>query len=223
MNENIKEEEIINFLKKNKNFLIKNSSLLRTLEFPSKWKKKDKIIDFNAHQSNELKKENKVLKSKISKILNNSHINFISLNRILMASLKIITSNNLDQFLKIILKNYNVLFGTDIINIFSNNNKINNKYKNKIWKIDEKITSKIFSNKNIYLLNNKNYIPIFFPSSLKKIESFVLIKVLINKKFFFVICLGSKDKNKFSSSQRVELISFFIKVCEIKIQSLINS
>ena len=58
MNENIKEEEIINFLKKNKNFLIKKSSLLRTLEFHIKWKKKDKIIDFNAHQSNELKKEN---------------------------------------------------------------------------------------------------------------------------------------------------------------------
>ena len=87
----------------------------------------------------------------------------------------------------------------------------------------KKLQVKFFQKKNIYLINNKNYIPIFFPSSLKKIKSFVLIKVLINKKFFFVICLGSKDKNKFSSSQRVELISFFIKVCEIKIQSLINS
>ena len=51
-----KNKEIAKFLEKNKNFLIKNSYLLKILEFPSNWKSKGKIIDFNAHKSEKLKK-----------------------------------------------------------------------------------------------------------------------------------------------------------------------
>ena len=53
------------------------------------------------------------------------------------------------------------------------------------------------------------------------LESFILLKIRIDKKYFIIFSIGSKDKNKFSTKQRGELINFFIKICEYKIKNLI--
>ena len=44
----IKEKEIINFLKKNKNFFIKNSELVNELNFPTVDNSSDKVVDLEA-------------------------------------------------------------------------------------------------------------------------------------------------------------------------------
>ena len=69
------EKEIINYLNKNRSFLIKNPELLNILLLPSNLKKEKKIIDFNSHKINKLEKENKKLKIEISDIMKNIKIN----------------------------------------------------------------------------------------------------------------------------------------------------
>ena len=44
----IREKEIINFLKKNKNFFIKDSELVDELNFPTLDNSSDKVIDLEA-------------------------------------------------------------------------------------------------------------------------------------------------------------------------------
>jgi len=218
-----KNEEIAKFLKKNKNFLIQNPYLLKILEFPSDWKSGDKIIDFNVHQSKKLKKENDYLKSKISNILIAGQSNFNSQNRIFKASLRIINAKSIDLFLKIIIEDCPILFDTDIIYAYSNNKILTNiRKQNKFLEIDEKILKKIFIKNNCINLSNKiEYLPIFFQGTYKVIKSFILLKIRIDKKYFIIFSIGSKDKNKFSTKQRGELINFFIKICEYKIKNLI--
>ena len=57
-----KKKYVFQYLKENIKFLIENPELLNILEFPSNWKSKDKIIDFNLQQSKKLQRENKLLK-----------------------------------------------------------------------------------------------------------------------------------------------------------------
>ena len=219
-----KNKEIAKFLEKNKNFLIKNSYLLKILEFPSNWKSKGKIIDFNAHKSEKLKKENDILKLKISNILNTGSNNFNSQKRVLKASLLIMNAKNWDNYVKILKEDCKALFNVDIININSNHKKLIN-YNNQknLKEIDSKISNKFFINNNhINLQNREEYLSMFFPLIYKKIKSYILLKININKKYFLIISFGSKNKEKFSIKQGSELITFFVKVCENKIQNLIN-
>ena len=46
----IREKEIINFLKKNKNFFIKNSELVNELNFPTIDNSSDKVVDLEAYR-----------------------------------------------------------------------------------------------------------------------------------------------------------------------------
>ena len=77
----ISEEEVIKYLKKNKNFLINNSDLLNLLEFPSKWKSSKNVIDFNYQQSKKLQKQNNLLKSIIKEILKTEKKNSVFINK----------------------------------------------------------------------------------------------------------------------------------------------
>ena len=46
----ISEKQIINFLKKNKNFFIKNSELVNELNFPTIDNSSDKVVDLEAYR-----------------------------------------------------------------------------------------------------------------------------------------------------------------------------
>ena len=52
------EDIVINFLKKNKNFFIKNPELINELNFPIKDKSQDKIIDLGAYRYKRISREN---------------------------------------------------------------------------------------------------------------------------------------------------------------------
>ena len=97
-----------------------------------------------------------------------------------------------------------------------------NNQKN-LKEINSKIKNKFFINNNyINLQNKEEYLSMFFPLLYNKIKSYILLKININKKYYLIISIGSKNKEKFSIKQGAELITFFVKVCENKIQNLIN-
>ena len=219
-----KKNNIYQYLKENIKFLIENPELLNILEFPSNWKNKDKIIDFNLQQSKKLQKENKLLKSIIQEILKTTDENFKSQNKIFNISLQITKSKSFNVFLNILKNNCLKLFDVDFVNIFSNNEDIINKnYENIIEKITEKKINQFFKDNNfINLLNNSNAYYFFFPKQKNIIKSFILLKIKINKNSYLIISLGSKNKNKFSKKQGSELMAFFINICEQKIKSFLE-
>jgi len=213
----VNNKQIILFLKKNKNFLIKYPKLLEIMEFPSYWQGTENIVDFNKYQVKKIKKNNIHLKSKIFKILNIIKINADAQNRILKACLRILNSKSLDNLLEIILKDFSKILNCDEVNIIFNN--YTGREKGVIINKKIKIENIFKKNNSIILSNKMKYMKFFFPNSYKLINSFTLLKIKNNSLSSFLICLGSNDKNKFSETHNTDLISFLIKVCESKINS----
>ena len=54
----ISEKKIIDFLKKNKNFFIKNSDLVKDLNFPLSDNSSDKVIDLEAYRYKKISQQN---------------------------------------------------------------------------------------------------------------------------------------------------------------------
>ena len=212
---NSAEELVLNFLKKNKNFLIKYPELIKELNFPLNDKSSDKVIDLDAYRYKKISQENIGLQNQMTEILlaGKSHIS--SQKKILKSSLKILKSKSIDKVINVILTDLKILLGCEVVNCFSSDNNIN---INNVQNIDIKIAKSYFKEKSITNLNqNPKGILLFFPNKSKIIKSYILLSVNMNENFF-IIAMGSKDITKFSPEQQVELIEYLIKIIEIKLK-----
>ena len=211
------EELVKNFLKKNKNFFLKHSELLKELQFPLKDEGSDKVIDLQVYRYKKINQENIDLQNQMTQILlaGKSHIQ--SQKRILKSSIKILNCKSLTKVFSVILSDFKSLLGCDYINCFSTNNNIN---LNEVQKLDTRVAKSYFRDKAITNLNqNPKGILLFFPNKSAQIKSYILLKINYQEDMF-VVAMGSKDINKFNPDQQVDLIEYLIKIIEIKINKL---
>ena len=211
------EELVQKFLKKNKNFFIKNPELLKELQFPLKDEGSDKVIDLQVYRYKKINQENIDLQNQMTQILlaGKSHIQ--SQKRILKSSLKILNSKSLAKVFSVILSDFKLLLGCEYINCFSTNNNVG---INEVQKIDTRVAKSYFRDKAITNLNqNPKGVLLFFPNKSPQIKSYILLKINFQEDMF-VVAMGSKDINKFNPDQQVDLIEYLIKIIEIKINQL---
>ena len=211
------EELVKNFLKKNKNFFLKHSELLKELQFPLKDEGSDKVIDLQVYRYKKINQENIDLQNQMTQILlaGKSHIQ--SQKRILKSSIKILNCKSLTKVFSVILSDFKSLLGCDYINCFSTNNNID---LNEVQKLDTRVAKSYFRDKAITNLNqNPKGVLLFFPNKSAQIKSYILLKINYQEDMF-VVAMGSKDINKFNPDQQVDLIEYLIKIIEIKINQL---
>ena len=211
------EELVKNFLKKNKNFFLKHSELLKELQFPLKDEGSDKVIDLQVYRYKKINQENIDLQNQMTQILlaGKSHVQ--SQKRILKSSVKILNCKSLTKVFSVILSDFKSLLGCDYINCFSTNNNIN---LNEVQKLDTRVAKSYFRDKAITNLNqNPKGVLLFFPNKSQQIKSYILLKINFQEDMF-VVAMGSKDINKFNPDQQVDLIEYLIKVIENKIHQL---
>ena len=96
----ISEKQIINFLKKNKNFFIKNSELVNELNFPTVDNSSDKGVDLEAYRYKKISQQNIDLQNQMTKVLlaGKSHLN--AQKKILKSTIRIL---NIKSFLMFLL------------------------------------------------------------------------------------------------------------------------
>ena len=211
------EELVKSFLKKNKNFFIKHSELLKELQFPLKDASSNKVIDLQVYRYKKINQENIDLQNQMTKILlaGKSHIQ--SQKRILKSSLKILNCKSLSKVFSVILSDFKLLLGCEYINCFSTNNNIG---INEVQKIDTRVAKSYFRDKAMTNLNqNPKGVLLFFPNKSPQIKSYILLKINFQEDMF-VVAMGSKDINKFNPDQQVDLIEYLIKIIENKIHQL---
>ena len=211
---NSAEELVIQYLRKNKNLFLNHPELLNILNFPSQIKGSSKIFDLNAYRSKKIKNDYDQLKKQLSEILKAGNSHIVSQKRILKTSLKILNTKSLKKLIDVIVHDLGTLLACDIVNCFFTGNKIKH-YG--ISQIDNKIATSYFRDKpQIYLNQNPKGIPLFFPNKSKIIKSYILIKIIYGANRF-IVALGSKDINKFTKDQQVDLIEYLIQVIQIKL------
>ena len=211
------EELVQNFLKKNKNFFIKNPELLKELQFPSKDEGSEKVIDLQVYRYKKINQENIDLQNQMTQILLAGKSHMQSQKRILKSSLKILNSKSLAKVFNVILSDFKILLGCEYINCFSTNNNIG---INEVQRIDSRVAKSYFRDKAITNLNqNPKGVLLFFPNKSSQIKSYILLKINFQEDMF-VVAMGSKDINKFNPDQQVDLIEYLIKIIEIKIHQI---
>ena len=211
------EELVQNFLKKNKNFFIKNPELLKELQFPSKDEGSEKVIDLQVYRYKKINQENIDLQNQMTQILLAGKSHMQSQKRILKSSLKILNSKSLAKVFNVILSDFKTLLGCDYINCFCTNNNID---LSEIQKLDTRVAKSYFREKAMTNLNqNPKGVLLFFPNKSAQIKSYILLKINYQEDMF-VVAMGSKDINKFNPDQQVDLIEYLIKIIENKIHQI---
>jgi len=211
-------EFVIQYLKKNKNFLRDHPDILNNLNFSNKNNNSEKIIDLNTYRYKKIARQNDELNKQISEILKAGKNHMISQKRILKSSLKVLNTKSLSKLIDLIVSDLSLLLACDIINCFFTSNKFKH---NSINQIDNKIATSYFRDKSQTNLNqNPKGILIFFPNKSKIIKSYILLKINYANESF-IIALGSKNSEKFSKDQQVDLINYLINIIEIKLKDFI--
>ena len=211
------EELVTNFLKKNKNFFLKHPDLLKELQFPTKNRESDKVIDLQVYRYKKINQENIDLQNQMTQILLAGKSHMQSQKRILKSSTKILNCKSLKKVFEVILSDFKILLGCEYINCFSTNNNVG---INEVQKIDTRVAKSYFRDKAITNLNqNPKGVLLFFPNKSPQIKSYILLKINFQEDIF-IVAMGSKDINKFNPDQQVDLIEYLIKIIEIKINQL---
>ena len=109
----ISEKQIINFLKKNKNFFIKNSELVNELNFPTVDNSSDKIVDLEAYRYKKISQQNIDLQNQMTKVLlaGKSHLN--AQKRILKSTIRILNVKSLQKLISLIKNDLKTILGCD--------------------------------------------------------------------------------------------------------------
>ena len=208
------EELVKNFLKKNKNFFLKHPDLLKELQFPTKNRESDKVIDLQVYRYKKINQENIDLQNQMTQILLAGKSHMQSQKRILKSSTKILNCKSLKKVFEVILSDFIILLGCEYINCFSTNNNV---VINEVQKIDTRVAKSYFRDKAITNLNqNEKGVLLFFPNKSPQIKSYILLKINFQEDIF-IVAMGSKDINKFNPDQQVDLIEYLIKIIENKI------
>ena len=211
------EELVTNFLKKNKNFFLKHPDLLKELQFPTKNRESDKVIDLQVYRYKKINQENIDLQNQMTQILLAGKSHMQSQKRILKSSIKILNCKSLKKVFEVILSDFKILLGCEYINCFSTNNNVG---INEVQKIDTRVAKSYFRDKAITNLNqNPKGVLLFFPNKSPQIKSYILLKINFQEDIF-IVAMGSKDINKFNPDQQVDLIEYLIKIIENKIHQL---
>ena len=199
----ISEKKIIDFLKKNKNFFIKNSELVKDLNFPLSDNSSDKVVDLEAYRYKKISQQNIDLQNQMTKVLiaGKSHLN--AQRRILKSTIRILNIKSLPKLIGLIKNDLKIILGCDEMNCFITNENVE---AENLAQLDNKIANSYFKNKMVSNLNqNPKGLLIF--SNKSTIKSYILLKVKVGEDTI-ILAMGSKDKNKFTVD--VETISLNI-------------
>ena len=212
----ISEKQIINFLKKNKNFFIKNSELVNDLNFPTLDNSSDKVVDLEAYRYKKISQQNIDLQNQMTKVLlaGKSHLN--AQKRILKSTIRILNIKSLPKLINLIKNDLKIILGCDEMNCFITNENI--KVEN-LSQLDTKISNSYFKNNAVTNLNqNPKGLLLFFPNK-STIKSYILLKVKFGEDSI-ILAMGSKNKDKFTVNMQTDLVEYLIKIIEINLLNI---
>jgi len=210
------ENIVINFLKKNKNFFIKNPELINELNFPIKDKSQGKVIDLEAYRYKRISRENINLQNQITEILLAGKSHITSQKRILKSSIRILNTKSFTKLIDLIISDLKIILGCKSVNCFFTNKELTTSNSSLI---DTRIANSYFRDgKKTYLNQNPKGILVFFPNQSRTIKSYILLKVEINQGNL-IIAMGSSATTKFTPDQKVDLIEYLNKIIEIKVNN----
>ncbi|MGN7438679.1 MAG: DUF484 family protein [Alcanivorax sp.] len=217
--------DILMFLNDNPSFLQDNPDVLDALIPPKSRPQKGGVADFQSYLIERLKADKDAVINNTRELVENARSNMNNQQRIHKAVLRLLESQNFDEFISCITMDLSTLLDVDIsvLVVESNEQDIPHVHQNGIRVLPEGTIDKWMSDKSVLLQDDISGIEAIYGGGAALVRSQILLRVDISMNTPpAIVAFGSRDPNMFHDGQATDQILFLARVIERCFRSWLN-
>lgn len=217
-------DDIIEYLRKNPKFLQQNPEALELL-VPPKTDAGKGIADFQNYMIQRLKADKEQVITTTREIVENSRANMNNQQRVHKAVLRLLESNNFEDFIQSITMDLATILDVDIavFVVESNSGEIPHIHTSGIRIIPTGTVDKWMAGKNVLLQENISGIEAIYGGGAALVKSQILLRVDISMNTPpAILAFGSRDAGMFQEGQATDQVLFLARVIERCFRSWLN-
>jgi uncharacterized protein YigA (DUF484 family) len=209
-------DDVIEYLRKNPKFLQQNPEAMDLL-VPPKMDGGRRIADFQNYMIQRLKADKEEVITTTREIVETSRANMNNQQRIHKAVLRLLESNNFEDFIQSITMDLSTILDVDIavFVVEANGNEIPHVHTSGIRVIPEGTVDKWMQGKNVMLQENISGIEAIYGGGATLVKSQILLRVDISMDTPpAILAFGSREADMFQEGQATDQILFLARVIE---------
>lgn len=217
--------DILAFLNDNPSFLQDNPDVLDALIPPKTRPQKGGVADFQSYLIERLKADKDAVINNTRELVENARSNMNNQQRIHKAVLRLLESQNFDEFISCITMDLSTLLDVDIsvLVVESNDQDIPHVHQNGIRVLPEGTIDKWMGDKSVLLQDDISGIEAIYGGGAALVRSQILLRVDISMNTPpAIVAFGSRDPNMFHDGQATDQILFLARVIERCFRSWLN-
>lgn len=217
--------DILDFLKENPNFLEENPEAFDALIPEKKRARRGEPADFQAYAIERLRADKEEVIESTREIVENSRANMNNQQRVHAAVLRLLESQNFEDFIHCITMDLASILDVDIavLVVEAEGESIPHIQTNGIRVIPEGTTDKWMDGKNVLLQDNISGSEAIYGGGATLVCSQILLRVDISMDTPpAILAFGSRDPNMFGEGQATDQILFLARVIERSFRSWLN-
>lgn len=217
-------DDIIEYLRKNPKFLQQNPEAMDLL-VPPKTEAGKGVADFQNYMIQRLKADKEQVMTTSREIVETSRANMNNQQRVHKAVLRLLESNNFEDFIQSITMDLATILDVDIavFVVESNGNEIPHIHTSGVRVIPPGTVDKWMQGKNVMLQENISGIEAIYGGGATLVKSQILLRVDISMDTPpAILAFGSRDAGMFQEGQATDQILFLARVIERCFRSWLN-
>lgn len=218
-------DDILAFLNDNPSFLQDNPDVLDALIPPKTRPQKGGVANFQSYLIERLKADKDAVINNTRELVENARSNMNNQQRIHKAVLRLLESQNFDEFISCITMDLSTLLDVDIsvLVVESNDQDIPHVHQNGIRVLPEGTIDKWMGDKSVLLQDDISGIEAIYGGGAALVRSQILLRVDISMNTPpAIVAFGSRDPNMFHDGQATDQILFLARVIERCFRSWLN-
>ncbi|MFK7839733.1 MAG: DUF484 family protein [Bdellovibrionales bacterium] len=218
-------KDIIDFLKDNPNFFDENPDAFDALIPEKKRARRGQPADFQAYMIDRLKTDREEVIENTREVIENSRANMNNQQRVHAAVLRLLESQNFEDFVHTITMDLANILDVDIsvLVVEADGENIPHVNANGVRIIPAGTTDKWMEDKPVLLQDNISGSEAIFGGGATLVQSQILLRVDISLDTPpAILAFGSRDPNAFSDGQATDQILFLARVIERSFRSWLN-
>ena len=217
-------DDIIEYLRKSQKFLQQNPEAMDLL-VPPKTEAGKGVADFQNYMIQRLKADKEQVITTTREIVENSRANMNNQQRVHKAVLRLLESNNFEDFIQSITMDLATILDVDIavFVVESNGNEIPHIHTSGVRVIPPGTVDKWMGEKNVMLQDNISGIEAIYGGGAALVKSQILLRVDISMNTPpAILAFGSRDAGMFQEGQATDQVLFLARVIERCFRSWLN-
>lgn len=217
MSNDLKPEDILEWLKGNPDFLPNHPEAIRYLRAPVAYQEDKTVVDFQKVMVEKLRKDNADIIETQYLLVQNSRANLNNQTRIHAAVLNLLDATSFEELIHIITSDLSITLDVDVVGLVieSDSGTIPHQYMSGVKILQKGSVDHLMGGQKIILQPNIKGIEHIFGAAAGLVHSQALIRLDIHTKApVGILAFGSRNPEYFVPDQGTELVAFLARVVE---------